>query len=151
MAQLLATGKTLFGYETQAQFHEWLLSKKSVREQMRVLRVEPSALTLEVDAGAAPAVAYHNHGRWVADCPEPLCGGAVAAQDGVPFLCPRCLNGGIRHRYRLVLWPDGETRDAVERVLSQRFVLETRNWYPGEPTDHLRAENVERGLPDGVM
>ena len=92
-----------------------------------------------------------NHGRWIAKCPNPGCGGAlvVSAQDPI-FLCTDCgseENGGRSYTVR---FPD--EKEAVERELMKRPVVArkatNRNWLPGETVDKLRDENRAHGVKD---
>lgn len=99
----------------------------------------------QVAPDAAPAVAYANHGRWVADCPSG-CGGAMLLEPGAPYLCGHCWNAEIGGRWRRVAWP--RARRAIETLLLARPLAHTRNWQPGETLADLRAENAARGLGD---
>ena len=90
------------------------------------------------DGGAT--VAYVNHGRWVADCPE--CNAGIAVWPDHPLTaCGEC--GAV-----LTLEvPDADTRAAAEIVLSKRSVESVRNWRPdGETVEDLQAENALRGV-----
>lgn len=81
-----------------------------------------------------------NHGRWIVDCPEDQCPGAMLASDeDRRFVCPYCASGPWA-----VVWP--EERETIESLLGARRVKETRNWQPGEPVAALEAENAERGV-----
>lgn len=105
---------------------------------------------------AAPAVAYVNEGRWVADCPSEGCHGAMLllGDRRAGFLCGSCFNAEVGHRYRPVQWP--EERPDIEAVLAERPVPGTRNWTPaarpgwsrgrGETVADLVAENEAHGL-----
>lgn len=93
--------------------------------------------------------AYVNHGRWVADCPVPDCGDAVALhpQDprtGIPspqpVLLQRCANG---HELRLVAPPE-EFRARIETALAERLSEVRRNWFP---SNHPYA--LANGWPHG--
>lgn len=121
-----------------------------------------------------PAIAYMNHGRWVADCPLG-CGCALAlSTDMTVFDCRvrrsvseelRRLgvsDAGIAEAIRArgsdeivthdcgaqgaaIIWPADPT--AVERVLRNRGAL-NRNWFPHETVEALRAENITHGVRD---
>lgn len=138
----IATAQTLHGVATGAEHHKWLLSRGSVKQRMRQMNVRPEQVGTPgaPDTNAAPALAYVNHGRWVADCPTDFCGGAVPLLPGHPFLCGNCLNAECGFRYRLVEWP--AERGHIEEILSERLLPETANWRPGEPTERLKAENA---------
>jgi hypothetical protein len=73
------------------------------------------------------AVAYVNHGRWVARCPRPGCTNAEQAG--------RCDDGSVggleEHRFTC--------RAAAYSPI-------TRNWHPGEDAGDLLRENLEHGL-----
>ena len=90
------------------------------------------------------AVAYVNHGRWIANCPFG-CGGAELAREEW-FVCRECLNAGGNGRIPLA-WPAGDDVRAIEAALVVRPVL-NRNWNPDESIGCLLAENVEHGLFD---
>jgi hypothetical protein len=99
----------------------------------------------------APARAYVNHGRWVADCPRPYCGGAEQLHDterreacwvelhdqdqpgherSVYFHCRNC------DLITSVDWPADAAR--IRAALMERPVPQTRNWFPA---DHPLAVN----------
>ena len=78
---------------------------------------------------------YHNHGRWVADCPADQCSEAHRVTPGDGFLCVNC---GLTSKLG---WP--LNMEQIDRVLSTRSVPETRNWLPGETIDDLVVENLE--------
>ena len=78
--------------------------------------------------------AYHNHGRWVADCPTPYCTEAHRVELGDVFECGNC---HVDHG--TVAFPGD--KDLVDAVLSCRIIPETRNWVLGETVDDLIAEN----------
>lgn len=91
-----------------------------------------------LDRDAAPAVAYVNHGRWVADCPAADCtrcrGRCGAALNLLPeshFWCPCCHNVELGGRWRRVQWPPATTHRALEHELVKRPTLQHRNWEPG--------------------
>jgi hypothetical protein len=100
------------------------------------------------------AQAYCNHGRWVADCPRPYCGNAIALQPKQSqFFCDG--EGGCRLLAE-VEWPDEP--DRIWEVLQERPVPGTRNWAPpghrqaiacnvadGQTVADLIAENNEYG------
>lgn len=93
-------------------------------------------------AGTTPRVpARINHNRLIADCPD--CGGAEFVwRDGPHILmCQSCWNGALGHKWRRVALPDN--LPAIERVLLERPVPQTRNWQLGETVDDLRRENQE--------
>jgi hypothetical protein len=109
------------------------------------------------------AVAYVNHGRWVARCPRPGCTNAEQAgrcDDGSvggleehrftcraaaysPIMGGHVVYGGCGLQCR-VEWP--QNRAAIDRMLAARPSPVTRNWHPGEDAGDLLRENLEHGL-----
>lgn len=90
---------------------------------------------------------YVNHGRWVVECP--FCPSAQLAFDEERrFYCTECFNAEVEHRWVTVVWPDEETRAAIEEALSKRPEPATRNWYTYETPQMLRAENRAHGIVD---
>ncbi len=93
------------------------------------------------------AVAYVNHGRWVADCP--FCSGAEEmATLPMSFFCHACQMAAVQGQAIPALFPAPAEAESIERVLAIRPVP-NRNWVPGETVDQLRAENLEHGLGTG--
>lgn len=83
------------------------------------------------------ALAYVNHGRWVADCTRPYCSGAEAlTPKQLAFHCSNC------HQLDEITWP--HNADEIFEVLAERPVPQTRNWYP---LDHPLALKFK--LPHG--
>lgn len=124
----------LYFASTPAERHEALLARIAQRLS------GTQALSVLDASNGAPVVAYVNHGRWVADCPD--CNGAEFVSMGAPFMCSNCLNGGSGV-YRPVTIP--AQRDAIERRLLQRKRVETRNWR-GETVAQLTDENRRHGI-----
>lgn len=88
------------------------------------------------------AVARVNHGRWIADCPDPDCGGAsFISFDNPFFFCCECRNGRVDHDLIPVEVPKPGLRGEIEDYLRARPVPRTRNWLPGESMVELRDEN----------
>ena len=83
------------------------------------------------------AVAYVNHGRWVADCPE--CNGAEIIAQGQTMLCGSC---GAEHQ---VDFPDKPTREGIVAALTVRKPS-NQNWYPHEQVTELVAQNIDHGI-----
>lgn len=95
------------------------------------------------------ATVYVSWGMWVARCPADGClgaehfghapiTGAVGGLTQVGFACNRC---------GLVCpadWP--ANAEDIWAVLSQRPIVETRNWEPHETLEDLLAENALHGL-----
>lgn len=81
------------------------------------------------------ALAYYNHGRWIADCPED-CGSAadLDPRRGV-YHCSAC------QCITKVIWP--HNADDITETLSVR-PKRNRNWYPA---NHLLA--LRFGIPHG--
>lgn len=125
--------------------YQWLLA----RNGGRFIHL-PEAIRQD----AAPAMAYVNSGRWVADCPNPRCTGdcrgaaCSAAMDllpdrDAPYMCGCCYNADIDGEWRPVEWPDNQHIRHAERLLAARWNEHTRNWHPhqGETAVHLASEN----------
>jgi hypothetical protein len=138
----IATARTLHGVTTGAEYHRWLIALGSVKQRMRQMSVRPEQVGQPEapDTNAPPALAYVNHGRWVADCPTAFCAGAVPLLPGAPFMCGNCLNAECGFKYRPVEWP--ADRAHIEEVLGERLLPETANWRPGETAERLTAENA---------
>jgi hypothetical protein len=96
-----------------------------------------------VAVGTPHAVAYVNHGRWLADCPFG-CGGARMVQPNVPFWCVFCGNAGAGGQSVPVDWPGDPA--AIEAVLKLRDLERFRNWFPWETVTNLRNENRDHGV-----
>lgn len=102
--------------------------------------LKPGALNL-----GPKAVAYVNHGRWVAECLTPYCGGArVVSPDHQPFWCVEC---GESY---LVEWP-ADMRE-ITSILEQRPVRENQNYHPD---DHVRLhpqnQPTHEACPDAII
>lgn len=147
LADVEAYHEQLIGAEGSARRRGWKARAQGV--------TGPIGGPRDIDATAAPAVAYVNEGRWVADCPSEGCTGAIILFPApAGFLCAGCFNGEIGHRYRPVTWP--AERSEIEAALVERPVPATRNWSGrarpgwgltrGETVDDLAAENVARGV-----
>jgi hypothetical protein len=75
------------------------------------------------------ALAYYNHGRWVADCPYEGCFSALAVEGGGGVTCA-APPAGCGRRYQ-VEWPADAA--AIERAVKVR-PEQNRNWFPeGHP------------------
>lgn len=137
----IATARTLYNVHDADEYHRWLLTRGSVRQRMQLLNVRANQVGTpdNPDVNAPPALAYVNHGRWVADCPTPFCTGAAVLMPGAPYLCGNCLNAECGYRYRLVEWPI--QRREIEDILSARLLPENANWRPGETIERLALEN----------
>ncbi len=84
--------------------------------------------------------AYMNHGRWIADCPGPCSGGAVA----MPGLeCDECHVLGY---YTMVIPILPTNVDEIETAMSIRPEARTRNW-TAESVDALHAETRDYLYP----
>lgn len=104
------------------------------------------------------AVAYLNHGRWVAHCPRPGCtnaegfgridGGPAGGLRADSFECraeiaPGLHMGGCGLRCA-VDWPPEVAE--IEALVMCRPSPVTRNWQPGETLHDLLKENLAHGL-----
>jgi hypothetical protein len=93
------------------------------------------------------ARAYHNHGRWIADCPRPGCTNAQALDPGQWQFDCGALPSGLRtpdgcNLISDVEWPGNAAEITAE--LARRPVPSTRNWFPAEHELAVRA-----GCPHG--
>lgn len=143
----IATAGHLFGIRDADSLHKWNMGQGAKR--LARLGIDPRRIGSPSDPNAAApkAIAYVNHGRWVADCPAQYCRNAMVISPGAPYLCAECFNVDAGYRYRLVEWP--ANRGEIEELLAERPVPEVANWYPGEDADHLREENA--AFRDGVL
>lgn len=109
------------------------------------------------------AVAYLNHGRWVAMCPRPGCHnaeqfGGVGQAGNVPgglrsdrFECRASIDFGAgpvpAGGCGVVCGVDWPANIAeIEALVMPRPVPATRNWHPGEDLHDLLAENLMHGI-----
>lgn len=144
----IATAAALFGTHTPAEARAWLMGMRSTQRLIAALGLRETDIGQpgDIDAAAAPAVAYVNEGRWVADCPTPGCGGAMALVRGAAgFLCGACLNVEAGYRYRPLSWPAAAVIAGVEAALEARLLPGQANWR-GERVEDLEAENAAHGL-----
>lgn len=124
-------------------------TKATVARQIAVGSIVPNAVTRVLDIQLAdpldtgsPVSAYILHGIWKARCE---CAGCeVVDLDEPLFMCCSCWNRAEGHRWRPVVLPD--EREAIERALLLRPMVENRNWLAGESLAALEAENVEHGV-----
>lgn len=104
----------------------------------------PSGMLLNKDV---VAVARVDHSRWIADCPDPECGGAEFVSFADPrFFCCECRNKAIDHAYLPVELPSTTDRGDIEELLLARSSGESRNWLPSETVDDLLAQNRAHGV-----
>lgn len=130
------------------ELYEWLRARATQANRI-ILAPE------HVDGRARSAVAYVNHGHWVADCPAQSCdvcaGPCRAAMDllpdrSAPYLCGCCHNQELSGRWRPVLWPTEKAHREIEAALTPRELDRNRNWWPHETAAGLRAENKVHGV-----
>lgn len=86
------------------------------------------------------ALAYVNHGRWIADCPRPHCGNAVGLHPKQAVF--HCAGAGGCQLMAPVEWPDDV--DDITAALAQRPIPTTRNWAPAG-----HRQSIATGVPDG--
>lgn len=100
-------------------------------------------LTQPVDEVAGVAVvAYANHGRWLADCPDPTCVGAeLISFDNPVFFCCSCRNRANGNRLLPVETPAPGVRRQLEAYMVSRPYPANRNWLPHQTVAELRDEN----------
>ena len=95
-------------------------------------------------------LAYVNHGRWVAQCPD--CRSALVCSREHPlFFCTNCGNASNGRKWKAVIYP--ANRDEIESVLLDRIAAHpykavTRNWDAVESVADLRRQNQDH--PHGV-
>lgn len=101
-------------------------------------------MTLIKYASDIPIIeAEANWSRWIARCPA--CPSALQLVPGtLAFACWDC---GARAEVR---WPDADMIAGVERLLSMRPNVTTRNWLPGETLIDLMMENGKGGIFDDL-
>lgn len=93
--------------------------------------------------GDVRVAARANWGRWVADCPR--CPSALWVNPGArDAVCRDC-----RLPYEVV-WPSDNMIIGVERLLTARPDVVTRNWEPGESLHDLLQQNIAHGLTMGI-
>lgn len=135
----IKTAKTQLRYDNPAQYELWL-------QKIAITSGHPPDCFNgheDIDDQAPPAIAYVNHGRWVADCPSG-CGGAMLLDPELPFMCGECFNAELHGRWRLVDWPANRTE--IESWLELRKLAHTANWSLGETIEQLREENRIHGI-----
>ncbi len=120
-----------------------LTDKRGVKAFIKAMSIRtPIMLPIDEIAEGRVVWAEINHGRWVGRCP--FCNGAELVDlEQAFFYCLSCFNAMIDHRWLRIKLP--RDRDAIEAVLLQRPLVETRNWHPGETVTALRAKNAEKG------
>ena len=118
-----------FGLTDRADYHRLVIVPAYF-----VVGGEPQDLgsPTEVDESLPHAAAMIDHGRWIANCPDSECPGAIMVQEGWPFMCPFCLGEG--KSYRNIDWPEPATRSGAEQNLLLRPRAENRNWNPSTET-----------------
>lgn len=142
----IITAADVFGVRSEAEYHERLIGEKR-DDRARGWRLRAAGIEgipgLAQARGAAHAVAYVNHGRWVADCPTLGCGGAILLlPPPAGFLCGTCFNAEIGGAYRVVDWPADEDRSRLEEALRARPLPVHMNWTRDEAVEAIEAENV---------
>ena len=93
-----------------------------------------------------------NQGRWIVECPNAGCGGALCVTSRQPyFLCYECGSPENGSQWREVHFPP--LKGAIELVLLKRshggrgsFNASNRNWVPSETLAELIADNQARGI-----
>lgn len=88
----------------------------------------------------ANAQAYVNHGRWIADCPRPHCGNALALNPKQSTF--HCSGTGGCQLIAEVEWP--ASVGGIDAALAVRPVPTTRNW---APAGHRQA--IACRVPEG--
>lgn len=95
------------------------------------------------------AVARIDHGRWIADCPDPNCDpsgsgrGAMAVDESHFFMCGNCFNRAAGGYWLTVEWPDDDDKHSAEAILTERPHAVMQTWHPKrESMADLVGENV---------
>ena len=91
-----------------------------------------------------------NQGRWLCDCPNPGCGGAlvVSFKDRF-FVCTTCgspENGGAWYRVAFPPQKEQIERELLKRPAKDAWRAHNRNWELGETVDDLRQQNRDKGI-----
>jgi len=140
----IETARTTLRYRDAEDYARWL--EGHARKLNRGAKGPLVPALGDVARDAPPAVAYVNHGRWVADCPTDGCGGALDVAHDLPgFWCPYCLNANAGGRWRVIAWPSGRDEREIETALAARPHAANANWWPWETVDGLRLENAQHG------
>ena len=142
----IMNSRNTFKYATLEEYRALLLGMRGavIRAEQLGLNVAQIPRDIGIDIDGTPALARVVHGRWVADCPQDGCMGAMDVTPGEPALCSYCFNCGIDFRWRRVIFP--EDIEGIEAALRVRLLPETANWVPGETVDALIAENIAHGI-----
>ena len=91
------------------------------------------------------AVARVDLGRWVADCPSPICWSAQeVSREDRRYFCPGCCNAYVHGAFVNVMWPEDEQE--IERLLMARPYEMNRFWHPYDTIELLRKENREHNV-----
>jgi hypothetical protein len=92
----------------------------------------PAQVPFGLPIGTHPSITAKvevNLSRWVVRCP--WCPSAqVACDTDRRFFCVECLSGGANGQWIPVVWPDDDTRHAIEALLELRPVG-NQHWKPG--------------------
>ena len=109
-------------------------SEASYRERVeRVARTERRRLRESTET----LVPYVNHGRWVANCPEPACNGGIAIDPEMGFAaCLDCCTTFTRFAFL-------QDPLKVDAALAERREV-NRNWLPTETVQGLTNETALR-------
>jgi len=120
--------------------------------QVRRKRNRPGPLPTQTDETTV-AVAYINHGNWVANCPlhDPetgdQCKGAeLVDPSDLRFWCIGCDMRGNGGKWLRVAMPAPAKRAQIEGLMLARPRDRNRNWNPSETVAALRRENQEQGV-----
>lgn len=127
-------------YRAFIAFH---LMERNWDDALRALALPPLPPQPEIFQIAKP---YVNHGRWVADCPDPDCAGCEVVEPTDPvFMCLSCGNLHTQQGNRVWLltvdFPVHNIMQAATRALLKRPRI-FRNWAPEtESVQDLLEEN----------
>lgn len=107
-----------------------------------------SALPKETEV-EGELLAYVNHGRWIAECPDGCGFAVVTSRDKPVFFCRKCRNATVGGKFRRVVYPpdiDKIEYHLLKRPARHPLEAPTRNWKPGEAIADLIRENAAHGV-----
>lgn len=142
----ILTASTKFGWSSVEDRYAF------IREALLKHGNDPNLLKPmgDVDTQAPRAIAWIDHGRWLAMCPDAGCrppGGTTPGieyvEPGEPFWCCACANVSVGHRWHVIAWP--RKRAAIEASLLRRPYPHQRTWLPTETLADI-AKETERIL-----
>ena len=145
MMDFLITAREALGVRDEERYREWTIGKRGRRALRRGVRPDSIAPASEISATATPAIARVDAGRWIADCPNPLCNSAMLLIKGQRgFLCGDCFNADVEARaHRALRWPANHVLRQVEELLLERPEETFMHWDQRVSIDELRRRNED--------